>query len=160
MPYPTSAQLISLYESHEEIIQYLTQQPVISAADLYGQHRNVLSRLASEYWSMISLEGRDALLSHDHHFVRSPAAIGKRQLENVLDKDIQNLSCDELRMRLQDLNRRAAEMEVDQDIQSTIRVSGSRANTQLAALNVELNKVRNRLNALGHPEAPKNYVWI
>lgn len=160
MAYPSHAQLVTLYESHEEVIQCLTQQSVITLVDLDGQHKNVLCRLASDYWSLITLEGRESLLSHSHHFVSSCAVISNSRLEEALVAEIQDLPIDGLRIRLQDLNRRATEMEMDLTVQSSILIAGSKANQDMTLLNVERNQVRNRLHALGQPDTPKHYVWI
>lgn len=160
MTYPAADQLETLYKTHDEVLQRLTQNPVISAADLVGQHKNVLSRLASGFWGGISMAGREVLLNHEHHFVRSPAVIGDQQLTKALTQSIKDLSVDELRLRCQDLKRRAAEMESNLEIQANITTPGKKENVDLAALNVELNQTRNRLGILGHPETPQPFIWI
>lgn len=160
MLYPTQLQLKALYEANEEIIQHLTQQPIISAEDLQGKHKNVLTRLASDYWGCLSPEAREALLEHPHHFVRSSAVIGQQDLAKVLAGDIQALNAQQLRLRRQDLARRAAEMGTDEALQESILTQGSQANSDMVCINVELHAVRTRLTSLGYPETPDNLIWI
>lgn len=160
MTYPTAMQVTALYEMHEEMVQYLTQEPVITASDLEGLHKNILSRLASDFWGKISAEGRSFLLSHTHHFVRSPAVIGDRLLTKALARDVAVLSIEEAHMRYSDLKRRAAELAQNGLAQATVLVPGSKANTDMVTINVDLAMVRARLTTLGQPETPQHYVWI
>lgn len=158
MKYPSPPQLRVLYESNEEVIQNLTQQTII--ADIQGLNRNILARLASDFWGMISSNGRADMMSHSHHFVRSCARIGQQDLEKALATPIADLSKEHLIMLQQDLCRRAAEMEADPDIRKAVLVRGSPENADLASLNVQLHAVRSHLAAIGEPETPKNFVWI
>ncbi|WP_439126139.1 MAG: hypothetical protein ACNJA3_27610 (plasmid) [Pseudomonas rhizophila] len=160
MKYPSPPQLQALYESNEEVIQNLTQQMVITTQDIQGSDKNILTRLASDFWGMISSNARAEMMSHSHHFVRSCARIGQQDLEKALATPIADLSEEQLVMLRQDLCRRAAEMEADPDVQKAVLVRGSAENTDLASLNVQLHALRCRLAAIGKPESPKTYIWI
>ncbi|RMM39327.1 hypothetical protein QO021_28755 (plasmid) [Pseudomonas amygdali pv. lachrymans] len=160
MKYPNPTQLVALYESNEEIIQHLTQQAFISAEDIQGCNKNILTRLASDFWGKISSNARAEMLSHAHHFVRSCARIAQQDLEMALAKPIVELSENHLVILRQDLCRRSAEMEANPTFQKEALLQGSTQNADLASLNVQIHAVRCRLAAIGKPETPKTYIWI
>lgn len=160
MKYPNPTQLVALYESHEEIIQYLSQQAVISAEDIQGRNKNNLTRLATDFWGKISSKASAEMLSHAHHFVRSCARVGEQYLEKALATPIVELSEVHLVMIRQDLCRRLAEMEANPDFQQAALVQDSPQNADLASLNVQLHALRCRLAELGKPETVNTYIWI
>lgn len=159
-PYPTPRQLAVLYEANEEVIQELSQQRVISLDDVTGRHKNILTRLTSDQWGSLSAAARSAMLSHTHHFVRSCAVVSKAQLGKFLSEDLGNLSVDQLLLRRQDIVRRAAEMEADEEVKLTIQEQGSQGSALMLALNADLRAINARLTALWHSGNPKNFIWI
>ncbi|ORL52202.1 hypothetical protein B7H18_09310 [Pseudomonas putida] len=120
----------------------------------------MLTRLAIGNWGSMTPEAREVLLQHPHHFVRSFAVIGQQDLAKVLSSNLEELSVDQLKLRLQDLARRAAEMVENQEAQASILVPSSPANAAMVSLNVEMATIRARLTNLGHADQPENYVWV
>lgn len=159
-PYPTPRQLAVMYEANEEVIQKLSQQRVISLDDVTGRHKNILTRLTSDQWGSLSEAARSAMLSHTHHFVRSCAVVSKAHWAQILSDDLGSLRVDHLLLRRQDVVRRAAEMEADEEVQLTILEQGSQGNALMLALNADLRAINACLNTLEHREDPTNFIWI
>lgn len=159
---PITRQRISiLYETREEIIQELSAQPTISRDDASGLDRNGLCRLADDHWSACTEELRQVMLNHKHHFVRSCAAIAHRNLTKANDGVVKTQTQDELKLRLRDLCRQAAEMAVNPEFQNQISVPNSPENQQIAALNVTLFQVRHRLkHHFGFVDASHSGNWL
>ncbi|MFJ3110051.1 hypothetical protein [Pseudomonas putida] len=160
MSYPNPTQLVALNAENEAVVQNLITQSIISAEDLRGRNRHVLTRLASGNWGSMTPEAREVLLQHSHHFVRSCAVIGQQVLAKVLCSKLEELNVDQLKLRRQDLARRAAEMVENQETQASILVPSSPANAAMVSLNVEMATIRSRLTNLGHADQPENFVWI
>jgi hypothetical protein len=159
---PITLQRISiLYETREEIIQELSAQRTVSLADASGLDRNGLCRLADDHWSVCTEDLRQAMLNHKHHFVRSCAAIAHRNLTKANDGVVKTQTQDELKLRLRDLCRQAAEMEANPAFQNKISVPNSPENQQFAALNVALYQVRHRLkHHFGFVDASYSGNWL
>ncbi|MCU9529341.1 hypothetical protein [Pseudomonas mosselii] len=160
MSYPNPTQLAALYAENEAAVQNLRKLSIISAENLQGLNRQVLTRLASDHWGAMTPEAREVLLQHSHHFVRSCAAVGQQDLAKALGSNLNELNVVQLKLRHQDLVRRAAEMVVNQEAQASILVPSSPANAAMVSLNVEMATIRTRLTSLGHAEQPENFVWI
>ncbi len=160
MSYPKPAPLAALFAENEATVQNLGKQSIISAESLQGLNRQVLSRLASDNWGSMTPEAREVLLQHSHHFVRSCAVMGQQDLAKVLGSNLEELNVDQLKLRRQDLARRAAEMVESQEAQESILSPNSPANAAMVSLNVEMATIRSRLSKLGHADQPENYVWI
>ncbi|HFL7937926.1 hypothetical protein IYR97_26265 (plasmid) [Pseudomonas fulva] len=160
MSCPNQTKPPALHAENEAVVQNLIKQSIISAEDLRGRNRHVLTRLAIGNWGSMTPEAREVLLQHPHHFVRSFAVIGQQDLAKVLSSNLEELSVDQLKLRLQDLARRAAEMVENQEAQASILVPSSPANAAMVSLNVEMATIRARLTNLGHADQPENYVWV
>jgi hypothetical protein len=144
--HPITRQRISiLFEAREEIILQLSGKRSISLVDASGLDRSGRCRLADEHWAACTEELRDSLLNHHHHFVRSCAVVAQQKLAQAHDGVIKEQSQDELKLRLRDLDRQAAEMESNEVVQSRLSVPNSAENQNLVALNITLFHVRHRL---------------
>jgi hypothetical protein len=77
--------------------------------------------------------------------VRSCAVVAQQKLAQAHDGVIKEQSQDELKLRLRDLDRQAAEMESNEVVQSRLSVPNSAENQNLVALNITLFHVRHRL---------------
>lgn len=157
-----SRQRISiLYETREEILQELSTQRSISLVDASGLDRSGRCRLADDHWAACTEELRQSLLNHTHHFVRSCAVVAQQNLAKAHDGVIKEQSQDELKLRLRDLDRQAAEMESSEAIQSRVLVANSAENQDLVALNITLFHLRHRLkHHFGFEEPGHTGNWL
>lgn len=143
-PYSASRNTI-LYETREELIQELSAQRTISQADASGLDRGGLCRLADDHWSACSEDLRQAMLNHPHHFVRSCAVIAQSSLIKAHDGVVKEQTQEELKLRLRDLDRQAAEMECNPEFQTRVGVPNSQENESMVTLNVTRFHVLHRL---------------
>lgn len=159
---PISRQRISiLFETREEILKGLGTQRTISLVDASGLDRSGLCRLADDLWAACTEQLRQTLLNHAHHFVRSCAIVAKQTLDKAHDGIIKAQSQDDLKLRLRDLDRQAAEMESNEAFQSRVSIANSAENQELVALNIMLFHVRHRLkHHFGFEEAGHSGNWL
>jgi hypothetical protein len=69
------ADIERLYAARDQYVERLQTQPGVTLADLAGLDRLGRFRVAAELWGSCTQSARSALLSDEHHQVRSTAMI-------------------------------------------------------------------------------------
>lgn len=74
-PYPTQSEIQKIYDKREAAVALLGQQQSIEVADIKPLDRLGRFSVADQFWEKCSADTRAALLTDEHHFVRSAASI-------------------------------------------------------------------------------------
>lgn len=75
--YPSHAELEVMYAERERVVARLASQSEISVSDIKGLDRIGRCSVASDHWTLCNQDAQQALLSDEHHFVRSCAVISQ-----------------------------------------------------------------------------------
>lgn len=157
----TPQQVEAMYTAVAQRIDELCQLPLITVVDASDLGRLGLTRLADELWPACSLDLRNSMLQHAHHFVRSCAVLSDQKLTKAIEGDLKEQPAELLRLVMRDLERQGAEMVVDSSFREKATEAGSVQNKACTALSSRMHSVRARLQALGYHESPtNNYTWI